>query len=90
MTDTRQAKIDGIVRDIPDVVVDDPTGPDGSRARTLVLGWGSTFGPITAAVRRVRNTGRQVAHVHLRHLWPLPANLGEVLRSATTTSSCPR
>ncbi|RYZ32192.1 MAG: 2-oxoglutarate ferredoxin oxidoreductase subunit alpha, partial [Propionibacteriaceae bacterium] len=80
MVRTRQAKIDGIVRDIPDVVVDDPTGPDGSRARTLVLGWGSTYGPIAAAVRRVRNTGRQVAQAHLRHLNPFPANLGEVLR----------
>jgi 2-oxoglutarate ferredoxin oxidoreductase subunit alpha len=46
----------------------------------LVLGWGSTYGPITAAVRRVRNTGRQVAQAHLRHLNPFPANLGEVLR----------
>jgi 2-oxoglutarate ferredoxin oxidoreductase subunit alpha len=81
MVRTRQAKIDGIVRDIPDIVVDDPTGPDGSHARTLVLGWGSTFGPIGAAVRRVRNTGRQVAQAHLRHLNPFPANLGEVLRS---------
>ena len=81
MVRTRQAKIDGIVRDIPDVVVDDPTGPDGTRARTLVLGWGSTYGPIAAAVRRVRNTGRQVAQAHLRHLNPFPANLGEVLRS---------
>ncbi|GAB2567310.1 2-oxoacid:acceptor oxidoreductase subunit alpha [Microlunatus antarcticus] len=80
MVRTRQAKIDGIVRDIPDVEVDDPTGPDGSRARTLVLGWGSTYGPIAAAVRRVRNTGRQVAQAHLRHLNPFPANLGEVLR----------
>ncbi|SER15207.1 2-oxoacid:acceptor oxidoreductase subunit alpha [Microlunatus flavus] len=80
MVRTRQAKIDGIVRDIPDVVVDDPTAPDGSHARTLVLGWGSTYGPIAAAVRRVRNSGRQVAQAHLRHLNPFPANLGEVLR----------
>ncbi|SDU98130.1 2-oxoglutarate ferredoxin oxidoreductase subunit alpha [Microlunatus sagamiharensis] len=81
MVRTRQAKIDGIVQDIPDLVVDDPTAPDGSQARTLVLGWGSTYGPIAAAVRRVRNTGRQVAQAHLRHLNPFPANLGEVLRS---------
>ncbi len=81
MVRTRQAKVDGIVRDVPDVVVDDPTAPDGSQARTLVLGWGSTYGPIAAAVRRVRNTGRQVAQAHLRHLNPFPANLGEVLRS---------
>ena len=68
-----QAKIDGIVRDIPDLVVDDPAGPDGKHARVLVLGWGSTYGPIVAAVRRVRKTGRQVAYTHLRHLNPFPA-----------------
>ena len=49
-------------------------------ARVLVLGWGSTYGPIVAAVRRVRKTGRQVAYTHLRHLNPFPANLGEILR----------
>ena len=47
----------------------------------LVLGWGSTYGPIVAAVRRVRKTGRQVAYTHLRHLNPFPANLGAILRS---------
>ena len=77
MTRTRQAKIDGIVADIPDVVVDDPSG----KARVLVLGWGSTYGPITAAARRVRLSGRDVALAHLRHLNPMPANLGEVLRA---------
>ena len=77
MTRTRQAKIDGIVRDIPDVTVDDPSG----QARVLVLGWGSTYGPITAATRRIRKTGRSVAAAHLRHLNPMPANLGDVLRS---------
>ena len=46
-----------------------------------MLGWGSTYGPIVAAVRRVRKTGRQVAHTHLRHLNPFPANLGAILRS---------
>ena len=46
-----------------------------------MLGWGSTYGPVTAAVRRVRNGGRLVAQTHLRHLNPFPANLGEVLRS---------
>ncbi|MHA6512453.1 2-oxoacid:acceptor oxidoreductase subunit alpha [Tessaracoccus sp. Z1128] len=77
MTRTRQAKIDGIVADIPDVVVDDPSG----QARVLVLGWGSTYGPITAAARRVRLSGRHVALAHLRHLNPMPANLGDVLRA---------
>ncbi len=77
MVRTRRAKIDGIVRDIPDIVVDDPSGD----ARVLVLGWGSTYGPNTAAVRRVRASGRRVALAHLRHLKPFPANLGEVLHS---------
>ena len=81
MVHARQAKIDGIVRDIPDLKVDDPAGPDGRHARVLVLGWGSTYGPIVAAVRRVRKTGRQVAYTHLRHLNPFPANLGHILHS---------
>ncbi|MEV7245554.1 2-oxoacid:acceptor oxidoreductase subunit alpha [Streptomyces sp. NPDC093248] len=72
MVRTRQAKIDGI--DVPDIEVDDPDG-----ARTLVLGWGSTYGPITAAVRRLRGAGEAVAQAHLRHLNPFPRNLGEVL-----------
>ncbi|WP_030747318.1 2-oxoacid:acceptor oxidoreductase subunit alpha [Streptomyces sp. NRRL S-31] len=73
MVRTRQAKIDGI--DVPDVEVDDPHG-----ARTLVLGWGSTYGPITAAVRRLRAAGESIAQVHLRHLNPFPRNLGTVLK----------
>ncbi|MEE1759134.1 MULTISPECIES: 2-oxoacid:acceptor oxidoreductase subunit alpha [unclassified Streptomyces] len=72
MVRTRQAKIDGI--DVPDVEVDDPHG-----ARTLVLGWGSTYGPITAAVRRLRTAGESIAQAHLRHLNPFPRNLGTVL-----------
>ncbi|MFF3739749.1 2-oxoacid:acceptor oxidoreductase subunit alpha [Streptomyces sp. NPDC002566] len=74
MVRTRQAKIDGM--DVPDVEVDDPHG-----ARTLVLGWGSTYGPITAAVRRLRAAGEAVAQVHLRHVNPFPGNLGAVLRA---------
>jgi 2-oxoglutarate ferredoxin oxidoreductase subunit alpha len=81
MVRTRAAKVAGIVRDIPDLVVDDPAGPNGQHARVLVLGWGSTYGPIVAAVRRVRKTGRQVAYTHLRHLNPFPANLGVILKS---------
>ncbi|MBY8889482.1 2-oxoglutarate ferredoxin oxidoreductase subunit alpha, partial [Streptomyces sp. PTM05] len=50
-------------------------------ATTLVIGWGSTYGPITAAVRRVRRAGGKVAQAHLRHLNPFPANLGQVLRA---------
>ncbi|MFJ9345596.1 2-oxoacid:acceptor oxidoreductase subunit alpha [Streptomyces sp. NPDC101237] len=72
MVRTRQAKIDGI--DVPDIEVDDPDG-----ARTLVLGWGSTYGPITAAVRRLRRAGEPIAQAHLRHLNPFPRNLGAVL-----------
>ncbi|MFI2044266.1 2-oxoacid:acceptor oxidoreductase subunit alpha, partial [Streptomyces fungicidicus] len=72
MVRTRQAKIDGI--DVPDIEVDDPHG-----ARTLVLGWGSTYGPITAAVRRIRKEGGRIAQAHLRHLNPFPHNLGDVL-----------
>jgi 2-oxoglutarate/2-oxoacid ferredoxin oxidoreductase subunit alpha len=76
MVRLRQAKIDGIAADIPPLEVDDP---DGS-ARVLVLGWGSTFGSIGAAVRRVRLAGGSVAQAHLRHLSPLPANLADVLK----------
>ncbi|MDQ0992413.1 2-oxoglutarate ferredoxin oxidoreductase subunit alpha [Streptomyces sp. V3I7] len=72
MVRTRQAKIDGI--EVPDLEVDDP-----GEARTLVLGWGSTYGPITAAVRRLRRAGESIAQAHLRHLNPFPRNLGEVL-----------
>ncbi|MEU3561817.1 2-oxoacid:acceptor oxidoreductase subunit alpha [Kitasatospora sp. NPDC006786] len=75
MVRTRQAKIDGIT--VKPVEVDDPTGD----ARVLVIGWGSTYGPITAAVRRVRADGGEVAQTHLRNLNPFPANLGSVLRS---------
>ncbi|ACZ83684.1 2-oxoacid:acceptor oxidoreductase subunit alpha [Streptosporangium roseum] len=77
MVRLRQAKIDGIARDIPPLEVDDPDGD----ARVLVLGWGSTYGPIAAAVRRIRKSGGKVAQAHLRHLNPLPANTGEVLRA---------
>ena len=77
MVRLRQAKIDGIAADIPPLEVDDPDGD----ARVLVLGWGSTFGSIGAAVRRVRLAGGSVAQAHLRHLSPFPANLGDVLSS---------
>ena len=75
MVRLRQAKVDGI--DVPDLEVDDPTGD----ARLLVLGWGSSYGPIGAACRRVRGQGLAIAQAHLRHLNPFPRNLGEVLRS---------
>ncbi|WP_433499357.1 2-oxoacid:acceptor oxidoreductase subunit alpha [Sphaerimonospora sp. CA-214678] len=75
MVHLRQAKIDNI--DVPDLAVDDPTGD----AKVLVLGWGSTYGPIAAGVRRARTEGHKVAQAHLRHLNPLPANTGQVLRA---------
>ncbi|HET6918660.1 MAG TPA: 2-oxoacid:acceptor oxidoreductase subunit alpha [Jiangellaceae bacterium] len=76
MVRLRQAKIDNIAGIAP-LAVDDPTGD----ARLLVLGWGSTYGPIGAAVRRIRRSGQAVARAHLRHLNPFPANTGEVLRA---------
>ncbi len=74
MVRLRAAKIDAIVQDVPDVT---PAGdPDGD---LLLVGWGSTYGAITAALRAQRGKGRRLGHVHLRHLNPLPANLGHVL-----------
>ncbi|MEJ2868443.1 2-oxoacid:acceptor oxidoreductase subunit alpha [Actinomycetospora sp. OC33-EN08] len=73
MVRLRQAKIDGIT--VADVEVDDPDGD----AEVLVLGWGSTFGPIGAACRRVRAAGMSVAQAHVRSMNPLPGNLGDVL-----------
>lgn len=77
MVRLRQAKVDGVASSIPPLQVDDPTGD----ADVLVLGWGSTYGPIAAAARLVRNTGATVARAHLRHVNPFPSNTGEVLRS---------
>ena len=78
MVRLRQAKIDGI--EVPDLQVDDPTGD----AELLILGWGSSFGPIGEACRRARRRGVKVAHAQLRYLNPFPANLGEVLRRYPT------
>ncbi|MDT4941710.1 MAG: 2-oxoglutarate/2-oxoacid ferredoxin oxidoreductase subunit alpha [Pseudonocardiales bacterium] len=76
MTRTRQAKVDGIARSLAPMQVDDPDGD----ARVLVLGWGSTYGPIGAACREVRTAGASIAQAHLRHLNPFPNDLGEILR----------
>ncbi|HEU5353548.1 MAG TPA: 2-oxoacid:acceptor oxidoreductase subunit alpha [Actinocrinis sp.] len=76
MVRTRQAKVDRVADSIAPLEVDDPSGG----ARVLVLGWGSTFGPVQAACRKVRRQGGQVAHAHLRHLNPFPSNLGQALR----------
>jgi 2-oxoglutarate ferredoxin oxidoreductase subunit alpha len=77
MVHIRADKVAGIARDIPDVEVE----RDGEPASVLALGWGSTWGPISEAVRRVRAGGRRVDHAHLVHLNPFPQNLGDLLRS---------
>jgi 2-oxoglutarate ferredoxin oxidoreductase subunit alpha len=75
MVRTRRAKVERIAESLPPTEVDDPSG----RARVLVLGWGSTYGPIGAGCRRVRAAGLEVAQAHLRHLNPFPSDLGELL-----------
>lgn len=80
MVSIRQAKVDGIADSVPPLSVDDPTGD----APVLLLGWGSTYGPIGAAVHELRQAGRSVAQAHLRHLNPLPSNTEEVLRRYDT------
>ncbi len=76
MTDLRQAKVAGVADHIPeqDIVIGNAGG------KLVVVGWGSTYGPIHQAVRRARNKGLDVSHVHIRHIWPLPHNLGDLLR----------
>jgi len=75
-TDARKAKIDGVASAIPaqDVELGEPGG------KLAIVGWGSTYGPIHQAVRRARARGLDVSHIHIRHIWPLPANLGDLLR----------
>jgi 2-oxoglutarate ferredoxin oxidoreductase subunit alpha len=76
MVRLRAQKVAGIAADIPELGVDDPDGD----ADLLVVGWGSTYGPIAAATRRVRKRGLKVARAHLHHLNPFPSNTGDVLR----------
>ncbi|WP_370248314.1 2-oxoacid:acceptor oxidoreductase subunit alpha [Nocardioides sp.] len=76
MVRTRQAKIEAIAASLPPLEVDDPSG----EAKVLVIGWGSTYGPIGAGCRRVRKAGYHVAQVHLRHLNPFPNDLGDILK----------
>jgi 2-oxoglutarate ferredoxin oxidoreductase subunit alpha len=74
MVRLRAEKVAAIVQDVPDVVpAGDPSGD------LLIVAWGSTHGPVTAALKAQREKGRRIGHVHLRHLNPLPKNLGEVL-----------
>ncbi len=76
MTLMRKRKIDRIAEDIPPQEIE--LGGDGGQL--AVVGWGSTYGPIHQAVERVRADGLAVSHIHLRHIWPLPRNLGDMLR----------
>ncbi len=77
MVRNRRAKVDAVAASIPLLEVDDPSGS----ATVLALGWGSTYGPIGAGCRRARAAGYSIAQVHLRHLNPFPANLGDVLNA---------
>jgi 2-oxoglutarate ferredoxin oxidoreductase subunit alpha len=77
MVRLRQAKVDAVAEMIPPLEVDDPDGD----ARVLILGWGSTYGPIGAACQIARRSGVKVAQAHLRHINPFPKNLGDVLHS---------
>ena len=79
MVRLRAAKVAGISADIPKAWLDDPDGTGG--APLLVLGWGSTYGAIQAAARRVRARGLSVTHAHLLHLNPFPPGLGDLLSS---------
>ena len=75
MVRIRAAKVEAIAQDIPDI---EPTGD--AEGDLLIIAWGSTHGAITAAVKAQRAEGRRIGHVHLRHLNPLPSNLGEVIK----------
>jgi 2-oxoglutarate ferredoxin oxidoreductase subunit alpha len=75
MTDQRAEKVARIANELPPVEVNG--SPSG---QLLVVGWGGTYGAITSAVNEARAEGRDVSSIHLRHLNPFPANLGDVLR----------
>ncbi len=75
MTEIRRDKVLGVAKGVRQEV------DQGEETGTLaVVGWGSTYGPISQAVRRARAKGRSVSHIHVRHIWPLPENLGDLLR----------
>jgi len=75
MTDVRASKIAGIADDVPEQGV----SLGGSRGKLAVVGWGSTAGPIGRAVLKAREAGLDASHIHLRHIWPLARNLGDLL-----------
>ena len=77
MTDIRRNKVLGVADSIPEQEVEQ--GAAGGKL--AVVGWGSTYGPIHQAVRRARAKGHDVSHIHIRHIWPMPKNLGELLKS---------
>jgi 2-oxoglutarate ferredoxin oxidoreductase subunit alpha len=76
MTNVRRDKILGIAKDIPLQGVE----AGNTKGRLAVVGWGSTFGPISRAVDRCREDGLDVSHIHLRYIWPMARNLGELLK----------
>jgi 2-oxoglutarate ferredoxin oxidoreductase subunit alpha len=76
MTEIRRDKVLGIAKGLTQDISQGEKG-----GKLVVVGWGSTFGPIHQAVRRARRKGLDVSHVHIRHIWPLPENLGEILGS---------
>jgi len=75
MTEVRAAKIARVAADVPLQMIEE----GDERAKLAVVGWGSTYGPISRAVNNMRIEGYDVAHIHIRHIWPLPLNLGELL-----------
>ncbi|MCH7865485.1 MAG: 2-oxoacid:acceptor oxidoreductase subunit alpha, partial [Proteobacteria bacterium] len=75
MTEMRAAKINGIANDIPLQIVEE----ENENGRLAVVGWGSTYGPINRAVSNLRGEGFDVSHIHIRHIWPMPRNLGDLL-----------
>lgn len=75
MTEVRVAKIKGVADDIPLQAVED----GNEEGRLAVVGWGSTYGTINRAVSNLRDEGLDASHIHLRHVWPLPRNLGDLL-----------
>ena len=76
MTDLRQQKILRVANDIPEQTI--AIGADSGDV--LVVGWGSTYGALAAAVEQLRDEGHAVSLLNLRHLWPLPRNLEKLLR----------